>query len=177
LSYKDTYSKATISEPALRREETSMEFLLSMIPHKSLFAIIDACDNSGVLAQMNELGENAALSLFENTPHRAYWAIAPYLIEVTPHLLDWLLKTDLGMRWGIFVVAPLALKELSQHLSALQFVLLPDKKKWFFRYYDPEILETFLPTCNTEELRSFFGPVRAYITKSQTGTFTLFGFD
>lgn len=37
-----------------------------------------------------------------------------------------------------------------------------DGRKVYFRYYDPNILRIFLPTCDPEQSAVFFGPVRAF---------------
>jgi len=53
-------------------------------------------------------------------------------------------------------------EELARHLQRFLLVLLPDGNKWFFRYYDPRILQVYLPTCQPVELEEFFGPVRGF---------------
>jgi hypothetical protein len=41
-------------------------------------------------------------------------------------------------------------------------VQLPDGKQWFFRYYDPRVLKTYLLVCELWELQKLFGPIRAF---------------
>ena len=36
-----------------------------------------------------------------------------------------------------------------------------------FRYYDPRVLRAYLPTCNSEELRTVFGPIECFRTEDQ----------
>ncbi len=39
----------------------------------------------------------------------------------------------------------------------------PDGNRLFFRFYDPRIFKTFLPTCNGDQLAEVFGPVICYM--------------
>ena len=38
-----------------------------------------------------------------------------------------------------------------------------------FRYYDPRVLATYLPTCNAEELATVFGLVSSYLVEEAGG--------
>ena len=42
-----------------------------------------------------------------------------------------------------------------------------DEKEVYFRFYDPRVLRTFLPTCTPEETTEFFGPVRSYLVEAE----------
>ena len=37
----------------------------------------------------------------------------------------------------------------------------------FFRFYDPRVLRTYLPTCTVAELRLIFGPVEAFLLEGE----------
>jgi len=64
----------------------------------------------------------------------------------------------------VYAVTKADRDELARHLQRFLLVLLPDGHKWFFRYYDPRILQAYLPACEPAELQEFFGPVRAFAT-------------
>jgi hypothetical protein len=36
-----------------------------------------------------------------------------------------------------------------------------------FRYYDPRVLRTYLPTCSQQDLGEFFGPVLNYVVEGE----------
>jgi hypothetical protein len=38
-----------------------------------------------------------------------------------------------------------------------------------FRYYDPRVLRVYLPTCQPNELRTVFGPIRSYLVEGEDG--------
>ncbi|MFY2558205.1 hypothetical protein ACN469_11275, partial [Corallococcus terminator] len=39
--------------------------------------------------------------------------------------------------------------------------------------YDPRVLRTYLPTCNAEELRFVFGPIRSFLMEDEDGSMLL----
>src|SRR5919206_403386 len=39
----------------------------------------------------------------------------------------------------------------------------------YFRYYDPRVLNVFLPTCSGAQLKEMFGPVDAFVAESEAG--------
>jgi hypothetical protein len=38
-----------------------------------------------------------------------------------------------------------------------------------FRYYDPRVLNAYLPTCTPQELKAVFGPLQAVIAETGDG--------
>ena len=85
-------------------------------------------------------------------------SLAPNLF-VDTDVFDWIV----AMSWHGTV------RGLLPHASALgtfrthfrKFVIVDSTEgtRWHSHYYDPRLLEIFLPTCR-EELTEFFGPVR-----------------
>ena len=54
----------------------------------------------------------------------------------------------------------------------------PKNQRLIFRWYDPRVLRAYLPTCNTEELRTVFGNVNAFVVEgADPGTALQFAFD
>ena len=53
------------------------------------------------------------------------------------------------------------------HLRTFLKVYGPDLTPLYFRYYDPRVLRTYLPTCNEQEMRTVFGPVLRYIVEDE----------
>ena len=97
-------------------------------------------------------------------------AAAPYLVRLKheSELVRWLLSAGLvGQHWGIFAVARANLKTMRRHFRSLLTVQLPDGKTVYFRFYDPRVLRTFLPTCDREERQVLFGPVVRYWVESE----------
>ena len=127
-----------------------------------LYAILDACDAAAVPPKVESLGPERGVSLYKGTAEERYADIAPYLVAVDDDLLDWILTTLWGDPWGIFVQSTASLDELRSHFRKFLLMSGPNGEEWYFRWYDPRVLEKYLPTCTDDELRAFFGPVTSY---------------
>lgn len=127
-----------------------------------LYAILDACGAPVVAARMELMAKERASSLYRGTAEEDYWAIAPYLVSVDLEFLAWIYETLWSEAWGIFVVAEAPLETLRKHFRRFLKVLDPDGEQMYFRFYDPRVLKTFLPTCSAHELQDFFGPIQVY---------------
>jgi hypothetical protein len=95
-------------------------------------------------------------------------AAAPYLVrlEQSSELMKWLLLEGWERHGGIFAVAKANLRTMRQHFRSLLTVQLPEGKTVYFRFYDPRVLRTFLPTCSREEQQRLFGPILQYWVES-----------
>jgi hypothetical protein len=101
------------------------------------------------------------------------WAlemVAPQLVELLPdhRLTARLLDDGWGRAWGVF----LRLDDpstLRHHLRRFLQVRDETGRRLLFRYYDPRVLRTYLPTCTAEELALIFGPVDGWIAEGNAG--------
>ena len=96
--------------------------------------------------------------------------VAPYLVALKREdkFTEWILERGWGHSWGIFARADSAigLSEIRKHFRKFLLVEFPDRKPRYFRYYDPRVLTSYLPTCNQEEVRVMLGPLADYIAES-----------
>ena len=92
--------------------------------------------------------------------------VAPYLVELTPGsaIAEWSL-TGWGQHWGVFVHSELNTLKLSQHFYKFVEVISPENKRLLFRFYDPRVLRSYLPTCTEAEIAEFFGPVKTFFAE------------
>jgi hypothetical protein len=95
--------------------------------------------------------------------------VAPYLVRLEPgsEFTLWVLEQGWGNHWGIFALSAADLRELRRHFRRFLTVYDPSGKPLLFRYYDPRVLRTYLPTCNPEELSTLFGPVSCYLLEGE----------
>jgi hypothetical protein len=92
---------------------------------------------------------------------------APYLVSLgrNSRLTAELITLGWGNSCGFFVSSRALLQDLRRHFR--RFLLVQDDggRRLVFRFYDPRVLRTYLPTCNAGELRQFFGPVERYVVE------------
>jgi hypothetical protein len=97
--------------------------------------------------------------------------VAPYLFDfdATSEFAKWLQTNGFGCSWGIFIQSGVSRNELLRHLQKFILVQTELKEEFFFRFYDPRVLSVFLPTCTSEQLREFFGPIRYFYSENEDG--------
>lgn len=97
--------------------------------------------------------------------------VAPYLVELEEgtEFTNWVLSEGWGNHWGIFMITLESVKidALLRHFRKLNKVKGADGKILLFRYYDPRVLRIFLPTCEKEQVPSFFELVEFFICEDE----------
>jgi hypothetical protein len=94
---------------------------------------------------------------------------APYLLQLEYDNEDTrrLIELSWGNSWGVFLKSGTSLNKLRRHLREFLIVRGPQGQRMAFRYYDPRVLRAYLPTCNSGELRTVFGPIESFWTEEQ----------
>lgn len=100
-------------------------------------------------------------------PDMAY--VAPYLVRLVPKtpFTDWILKEFWGKNRGIFVHSKQPIEKMRTHFRALVTAYDERGNPMTFRFYDPRVMRRYLPTCNSGELKIFFGDIEAYFAESE----------
>jgi uncharacterized protein DUF4123 len=84
---------------------------------------------------------------------------APYLVQLEreDRFTRYLIANGWGASWGTFLRTETGIKQLRRHLR--QFLRVRDEtgRRLIFRYYDPRVLRTYLPTCARLEEFRFLG--------------------
>ena len=136
--------------------------------YSSVHAILDGASVPGLLRMLAEHQvEYTCLYRGELEPDLA--EVAPYLIKLAPGngLTNAVLDTW-GQHWGIFVHTQADMRELRRHFRKFLLVYSPDNQPLYFRYYDPRVLRVYLPTCNSDEASTVFGPVKRYLMEDES---------
>jgi len=137
-------------------------------PALSTFVILDGATIPDLLPKLEEEApEYACLYRGELEPDLA--ECAPYLVQLKSDgaFTRWVVTEGWGNHWGVFVLAMTDINTLRRHFRGFLMVMSPERKRLYFRYYDPRVLRTFLPTCNAAELAMLFGPVNAYLAETE----------
>ncbi|MHC5108981.1 MAG: DUF4123 domain-containing protein [Planctomycetota bacterium] len=133
------------------------------------YAVVDAAQDPEMVAAATDDGLFIA-SLYLGEKGAAFREVAPH---VTEFRFDGALAEKLIKGWGsargIFLQSAAGMTELRKHLR--RFLLIEDSSgaRFRFRFYDPRVLRTFLPTCTIEEADKFFGPVGTYFCEGRMG--------
>ncbi|WP_127960387.1 DUF4123 domain-containing protein [Serratia microhaemolytica] len=126
------------------------------------YALIDGAAEKETLAMLEQLDPPACCLYLE--PLDAQLAeVAPYLVQVTAEVQQWLQGRNSD--WGYRLLSEANLKTLRQHLRKYLQVQLPQQPKpVFFRFYDPRNIELLCDTLSDWQLHHFLGPIQALIT-------------
>jgi hypothetical protein len=133
-----------------------------------LFAVLDSAREPNIPVELRRKGAEFS-SLYRGEPEESLSSVAPYLVRLDPksELMRWLLTNCWGNSWGIFLVSSESLETLRRHFRRFLLVLDTAGNELYFRFYDPRVLRTFLPTCTGAEVKRFFGPVDAYLMEAE----------
>ena len=136
--------------------------------YQPLYAILDAARDIKILAMLTQTKEEHQ-SLYEGIQGDKLAHVAPYLVRLQKDslLLGSLVLEGWGNSWGVFLTCDREFQEVRRHLRHFLEVQLPDGKQVYFRYYDPRVLRVYLPTCNADETKQFFGPIKSYLTEDE----------
>jgi hypothetical protein len=96
------------------------------------------------------------------------------MLDRFSHFADWVVEHGAGNSWGIVLQSDKEAEVIYRHLRKFLIVTTEEGKELYFRFYDPRVLRVFLPTCDTEQLLEFFGPVEAFILEDEEGSMLQF---
>jgi len=132
----------------------------------SVWAILDCARDPKIYLALLE-SKLEFRCLYSGKLPRELEMVAPHLVELSPtnRLIGRWLDEGWGDAWGVFLKIDDA-ANLRHHLR--KFLKVQDEagRRLVFRFYDPRVLRTFLPTCLPEEARQVFGPIYAFLCGS-----------
>ena len=132
-----------------------------------IYAILDGASIPNLLSNLESYAaEHVCLFRGELEPELAQ--TAPYLVLLKPKtaFTNWILS-GFGRHWGIYAESRSSMMEMRKHFR--KFIMVYDRagKPLYFRYYDPRVLRTYLPNCNSEKTQTIFGPVIKYYMEGE----------
>ncbi len=134
--------------------------------HERIFALLDAARHDSIFPAV--MGADCLIAcLYREAPDELARA-APYLVEIQPKsaFADWLFRRW-GDHWGILLATRARLDDLYRHFRRFLIVKEAGGRRLYFRYYDPRVLRSYLPTCTAEELSTVFGPVERFVLEDE----------
>jgi hypothetical protein len=138
----------------LRRADR-LEALLFSTPSQ-VFALLDAARDTGVLPML-EHGDCPYTCLYKGQAAATYKHYAPYLVQLhrDAQVTDRLLQDAWGSSVVCFLGTSREPADLLHHLRHFLYATLPDGRQAYFRFYDPRVLRSFLPTSSGAQLDDF----------------------
>jgi hypothetical protein len=137
-------------------------------PGVNAFALLDGASVPGLVQVLHRCSpQYECLYRGELKPDIA--EVAPYVVqlEANTEFTDLVLNQGWGNHWGVFALTPEDLFAMRQHLRKFLTVHDSSGKPLLFRYYDPRVMRTYLPTCKPDEVTTFFGPISTYFMESE----------
>lgn len=130
-----------------------------------VYAVIDGAVLPELLAKLEEYEPLQACLLRGELPFDLAEA-APYLVklEESNEFTEWLLNQAREKPCCIFARTSDDFIALRKHFRSLIRAEMPNGKVVHFRYYDPRVLATYLPTCTEEDNALLFSVAEVYLT-------------
>ena len=133
-------------------------------------AVVDGARDTRILPLLRATGLEYTC-LFSGPLSPALQAAAPYLVHLSPSaaLTRQVLELGWGQGWAVFMQAPahVTLAQLRRHLRTLLRVQDEAGRILMFRFYDPSVLRTYLPTCTEDEVAQVLGPITAFAFENE----------
>ena len=95
--------------------------------------------------------------------------MAPYVVALLPgnNFTDWILEESFGKNWGIFAHCRHSMNEMRKHFRSIFQVHDEDGNPLLFRFYDPRVFRSFIPTCEMNETIELFGKIDTYFAEAE----------
>ncbi len=123
-----------------------------------IYAVLD-CARNPAIYDLVQRSYREKSCLFAGQLDPELERAAPFLLEVQPGdtITDQLLLRGWKHAWGILIQSENSLRSVRRHLRTLLRVRTEEGRFLLFRFYDPRVLNSYLPTCTTSELALIFG--------------------
>jgi hypothetical protein len=139
------------------------------------YILLDSARLETEILKAKDLNKNYFSLFYGKDEEKSLSNVAPFLFssEENVAFMAWFFLSGWGNSWGVLVHSSETLKDLYKHLSKLLMVQSEDGEELYFRFYDPRVLRIFLPTCDVNQLKEFFGPVDYFICEDEDPGFGL----
>ena len=137
-----------------------------------LYCLLDAARDERIHPRLRGFAARLEIaSLYNGPAARELAGVAPYLVNMGSdrRVFDWIWDEGWGRAWGVFFWSVHSFGGIRDHFRTLTKARLPDGRAVLFRFYDPRVLATLLPSCDKAQLREMFGPVNSFSMEAAGG--------
>ena len=115
------------------------------------------------------------ISLYKGRSEENLVDFAPHLFTITDQqkFATWIVDQGWGKSWGVYVESAAPPANVYRHFRKFLLVRTEIGQELYFRFYDPRVLRQFLPTCDTQQLTNFFGPIRYFLLEDDDPAFAI----
>lgn len=164
--------KIMTSKPDLGAIRADLEALLFGDRFLNAYAVIDGARRLDLMPKIDDWRPpHECLFLGELEPELEI--VAPHLVQLSADapLFSWLFDGGWGDSQAIFLTSEKSLLDMRKHFRRLTMVEMPDGQFVYFRFYDPRVMRSFLPTCDADQIGQMFGePVEHFFVESEDAT-------
>src|SRR5699024_1237747 len=122
-----------------------------------LYAIVDGTCEDELINFLSE-SDPPATCLYAEPLQPDIISLAPYLIQVTEEVRNWLDGRESD--WGIYLYSKANLRNIRHHLRKYLQVSIPEQvKPVYFRFYDPRNIWLVCDVLSDWQLHQFLGPI------------------
>jgi len=134
----------------------------------NLYGVLDAARSPLVLTLIKQSGLRH-LSLFDGDLRVRMADTAPYLvaIPIDSPACELLVRASWGRGWATFLASRLEFFETRSQLRRSLIAKLPSGENSYFRFFDPAVLQAFLPSMTAKELAEFCGGISEFIVEQR----------
>jgi len=113
--------------------------------------------------------------LYRGQSEETLASVAPYIFQNKQgsEFDRWYFEKGWGGSWCVLLYSQEDMKALHKHFRRFLMVKTEDGEELYFRFYDPRVLRIFLPTCDKDQLKEFFGLVDYFICEDEDPGFGL----
>ncbi len=166
--------EATVFDPLQADEETRVAAKDMETPPLRAFLLLDASINPDI-AICAEAFNDPARCLFDGAAFEELSDVGPWLIEPRRYgdAWDWYVEDGYGNNWGIMLHSRLPMMRLKTQLKKFIKIEDEDGESYFFKYYRPQHLNTYLPAFDAQQTNSFMRGIEAVFAETYQNAGTL----
>ncbi len=163
---KSGFAGAEDSPPLTQPQTQLLKILWNQ--QEPLFAVFDSARDEAILDCLLT-SEERYETLFEGGAGRELFDYSPFLVSFTDRsqLLKFLVRKAWGQSWGVYLACSRPFDEVRAHCRQRLMVEISGGKSAYFRFYDPRVLRSFLPTCDSDQRLELFGPISYFLMESE----------
>jgi hypothetical protein len=136
-----------------------------------VYVILDAARDKNIFIGLMNSDEEYVCLYKGGKKAKELETCAPYLVKLEKYspFAEWILKDGWGKSWGIFCRTDAPIQKVRDHFREFVMVVNEDGDPLYFRFYDPRVMRSFLPTCNSKQLDELFGNLGEYFIEDENG--------